>query len=147
MTKNSNIRTQKFWATSFIILLIAAVFVPFFPVNIVPEWELTFESEDGISIPSVRFDQMWKDYSLEFWSSGENADRNLESDPNGYIKLPARNIRVSLFQIGGSYLRDAIMNINPHASFGPKSYIVCRGERNCLVSYKQGEHLQRAVVR
>ena len=127
--------------------MLVGILVPLFPVTVVPEWEVKFESEDGVSIPSVRFDQIWKDYSLEFLSSGENADRGLESDPNGYVKLPSRNIRVSLFQIVGSYIRDAIMQINPHASYGPESYIICRGERNCVASYKPGENLQRVVVR
>jgi len=147
MCEYSNTRAQSCLKISVVILLIAGGFIPFISINVVPEWELKFVNEDGVSVPLVKFDQIWKNYSLELWSLGENSERNLQSDPDGYIKLPARQIRVSIFQILISYVRDAIMKINPHASFGPESYIVCRGKHNCLASYKKDESLQLIVVR
>ena len=129
-----------------IVLLTAVLFVPFYSVTVVPEWELIFVNKDGTPASSLRVDQIWKDYSLE-WSSGENSDRDLTTDSNGYIKLPARHIRVSLFQIISSKIWDLVRSINPHASFGSSSYIVCRGTQNCVVNYKDGnEQPQRTVL-
>jgi hypothetical protein len=133
------------WFT-FATILITGLFYPFVPRTVVPEWELVFIDENGEPIPFTRLDQHWKDYSLEYISANENDERNLQSDQNGYIKLPARHIKVSVFQILSSNVRDFVMEINPHASFGPSSYIVCRGTRTCLVSYKSGQIGPESVV-
>lgn len=139
---------KNYYKIIIIAVLLILLFVPFYPVTVVPEWELVFIDENGVAISSIRIDQIWKEYSLEFWSSGENSDRGLQSDSNGYIKLPAREIKVSVFQIVSSQIRDLIMKINPHASFGKSSYIVCRGTYNCIVSYKDNnEKPQRVIVK
>jgi hypothetical protein len=129
------------------ILLAAVLFVPFYPVTVVPEWELQFVNKDGTPASSIRIDQIWQDYSLE-WMSDSNSNRNLQTDSNGYIKLPARQIRVSIFQILSSRIRDIFISIDPHSSFGADSFINCRGEVNCTVSYKEvNEKPQRVVLR
>jgi hypothetical protein len=130
-----------------VILLAVVLFAPFYPVTVVPEWELQFVNKDGTPASSIRIDQVWEDYSLG-WMSGSNSDRNLQTDSNGYIKLPARQIRVSIFQILSSRIRDAIMSINPHASFGADSFINCSGPIGCTVSYKEiNEKPQRVILR
>ena len=137
-----------FFRNIIIVVLILVLFIPFYQFTIVPEWELIFIKESGTPIRSIRIDQIWKDYSLEFWSDGENSARSLESDSDGYIKLPARTIRVSVFGIVSSKIRNFIMQINPHASFGSHSYVICRGENNCIVNYNgENETLQRVVVK
>jgi len=131
-----------------LILFVILLFIPVFPVTIVPEWELRFSNENGDPIASVRVNQLWKDYSLEFWSFDENRDENLESDSNGYIKLPARQIQVSIFQVLSSQIRDLIMRINPHASFGSHSYIICRGIYTCVADYRvSDENVQLVIIK
>jgi hypothetical protein len=128
-------------------VLFVVIFVPIIPRQVVPEWRIQFVSVDAAPVGSVEVDQLWKDYSLEYWTVAENADRNLLSDPNGYISLPSREIRVSIFQLATSLIRDAVMSVNPHASFGPSSYIVCRKENSCLASFKGDGAVQTVVVR
>ena len=128
-----------------IILLTAVLFVPFYPVTIVPEWELLFVNKDGSPASSIRIDQWWEDYSLG-WMSGSHSEMGIQIDSNGYIKLPARQIRVSMFQIIGSKIRDVIVSINPHASFGSHSSIICRGTNNCVVTYKEDNEKPQRVV-
>jgi hypothetical protein len=137
-----------FFRNIIIAVLILVLFIPFYKVTIVPDWELIFIRENGIPIKSIRIDQIWKDYSLEFWSDGENSNRELESDSDGYIKLPARTLRVSVFGIFSSKIRNFIVQINPHASFGPHSYVICRGEYNCIINYEsKNEMPQRVIVK
>jgi hypothetical protein len=129
-----------------IALLSGLLFTPFYPVIIVPEWELVFVNEDGTPAPSISIEQSWKDYSLG-WISGEQSEQKLQTDANGYVKLPARQIRVSIFQILSSKIRDAIVSINPHASFGPSTTIICQGTEKCVVKYKGDiEKPQRVVL-
>ena len=128
-----------------VFLIVVVLFIPFYSIMVVPEWELIFVNKDGTPASSITIDQRWKDYSFE-WSSEENVNKGLQTDSNGYIKLPARHIRVSIFQILSSRIRDAIMSINPHASFGSSSYIICRGAQNCVVSYEKGGQEPQHVV-
>jgi hypothetical protein len=127
-------------------LLAIVLLVPFYPVTIVPEWELLFVNKDGTPAASISIKQIWKHYSYE-WFSGEHTNEGLQTDSKGYIKLPAREIRVSLFKIISSTIWDTV-NINPHASFGPHSYIMCEGKQDCsVVSYKNNnEQPQRVIV-
>jgi hypothetical protein len=135
---------QKYYKIIVIVLVVVALIVPFYPVTVVPEWELKFVNKDGTSASSIYLDQWWEDYSLMTKSSVEEL---LQTDSNGYIKLPARQIRVSIFQILGSKIRDAIVSINPHASFGSHSSIICRKTSNCVVTYKDiNEKPQRVVL-
>lgn len=136
---------RKFYTAPIVILLTIAAFIPFYSVTIVPEWELKFVNKDGSPASSIHIDQIWKDYSLE-WFSGENSERFLQTDFNGYIKLPSRQTRVSVFQVFSSKIRDLVMSINPHASFGSHSYIICRGEQNCVASYKENSNEPQRVV-
>jgi hypothetical protein len=129
-----------------IVLLAIVIFVPFYPVTIVPEWELLFVNKDGTPAASISVKQIWKHYSYE-WFGGEHTNEGLQADSTGYIKLPAREIRVSLFKIISSTILDTV-NINPHASSGPSSYILCEGRQDCsVVSYKKGiEQPQRVII-
>lgn len=130
-----------------IVAVVVMLFIPFFSFTIVPEWELLLVDEEGVAVSGVRIDNVWKDYSLEFWR-GEHSDRGLSCDSNGYIKLPSGEINISIFQHVTAKLRDLAASINPHSSFGPHSYILCRGVQNCFSSYKFGnESPQRVVVR
>lgn len=128
------------------VLLVVILFFPFFSITIVPEWELQLFNKDGSVASEVKIDQVWKDYSLE-WTSGEERESGLKTDSNGYLRLPKREIRISIFGVIVSHIRDAVMGINPHASFGSSSYIICRGTQNCVVSYTEGsEKPQKAVL-
>lgn len=137
---------KSFYKSIIIVIVAAVIIIPFYPIVVVPEWELVFVNKDGTPASSTRIEQIWKEYSLEYLSSGENSDSGLQTDSNGYIKLPARQIRVSIFQIVSSRIRNMIVSINPHASFGPDSYIVCQGTQNCVVSYKDGSEKPQRVV-
>lgn len=145
-SKKMNSKVKKLVGLGICLLTVAA-FVPLIPRVVVPEWKIQFVDEQGAPVPSVQVDQLWKDYSLEFWKAGENSDRLRQSGIDGILSLPAREIRVSLFQLGASKIRDAIMSINPHASFGPNSYIICRKERSCLASFSKDSAVQQVIVR
>jgi len=128
-----------------IVLLAIVLFVPFYPVTIVPEWELFFVNKDGTPAASIFVKQGWKHYSYE-WFGGDHIDGEIKTDSTGYIKLPAREIRVSLFKIISSTILDTV-NINPHASSGPSSYIICEGKQDCsVVSYKPGNDQPQRVI-
>lgn len=122
------------------------VFFPFFRVTVVPEWEISFVSEDGNPVPFVQVDQVWKEHSLEFWKPWEEIEHGLQSDSVGFIRLPARHIRVSVFEVLLSKIRDAIASINPHASSGAHSYIICRGTSKCLVSYNEATNGPKFII-
>ncbi len=129
---------------SIICVLAAVLFIPFYPVTVVPEWEIIFSNKDGTKASIVRMAQTWQDYSL---GSGENIEKNLMSDSEGYTKLPARQIRVSVFQIIYSRIRDVVASINPHASFGSDSAVFCDIPHKCVVAYKaDNEKPQRFVL-
>lgn len=138
---------KNFYKIVIVMAIAAVIFIPFYPIVVVPEWELIFVNKDGTPASSIRISQTWKEYSLEYLSSARNEESGLKTDSNGYIKLPARQIRVSIFQIVSSRIYTLIMSINPHASFGPHSSIICQGIHNCVVSYKNGvENPQRVVL-
>lgn len=126
-------------------VLVTVLFIPFFPVTVVPEWELIFLKKDSTAAASISIDQHWQDYSLEWMSEGNSA-RGLQVDVNGYIKLPARQIRVSIFQFLSSRIRNLIMSIDPHAGFGADSYIICGGPSSCVVTYKNGNEKPQRVI-
>ncbi len=121
------------------------LFVPFFPVNVVPEWSLRLIGEDGQPAPNARVDQSWKDYSLEFWTVEQDTDHSM-SDAHGIVRFPARNIRVSAFQIVAAKIRDVVVSINPHSGYGPHSFALCRGSLSCNASYRPGEDSPKNVV-
>jgi hypothetical protein len=128
-----------------IVLLAAMSFVPFYSVTVVPEWGLLFVNKDGSPASSISIDQRWQHYSLESGTK-DHSDLGLQTDSNGYIKLPARQIRVSIFQIISAPIFDKIMSINPHASFGPASTIYCNTPQKCVVRYKEGNEKPQRVV-
>lgn len=132
------------WLIPVAVFLIA-LFVPFFPVNVVPEWPLRLVDESGQPVANARVDQSWKDYSLEFFSFG-HIDESFSSDADGMITFPARNIRVSIAQVIAARIVDFITGINPHASYGPHSHAYCRGSLSCNASYKSGEELPKVVI-
>lgn len=137
---------QNYYKIIILIIPAAALFVPFYTATVVPKWELLFVNKDGTPALSIRIEQTWKDYSLG-WVFGEGGEEELETDSNGYLKLPERQIRVSIFQILGSKIRDAVMSINPHASFGPSTTVICQGTEKCVVKYKGDiEKPQRVVL-
>lgn len=136
---------KRLFTIFFIILLSTILFYPFSDSVVSPEWEIQLFYKNGSPASSIKLDQVWKDYSLE-WFSDENRESNLQTDFNGYIKLPERKIRVSIFQFFSSKVRDKIMGINPHSSFGPSSYIICRGTESCVVSYKENREKPQQVI-
>lgn len=127
------------------VAILIALFVPLFPANVVPEWQLRLVDESGQPVPNVRIDQWWKDYSLEFWR-GLHTDESVSSDDEGVVRFPARNIRVSTFQVIAAKIVDVITSINSHASYGPYSFLVCRGSLSCSASYRPGDELPKVVV-
>ena len=136
---------KRVYSIAFIILLAIVLFFPFYDSVVSPEWEIQFVNRDGSRSSTLKLDQVWKDYSLE-WFSHETRETNLITDSNGYIKLPERKIRVSICQILSSKIRDRLMSINPHSSAGPSSYIICRGTNNCVVNYKESTENPQQVV-
>lgn len=86
-----------------------ALFVPIFPVEVVPEWSFRLVYEDGQPVPNARVDQTWKHYSLELWSS-RHTDQ-VTSDVNGMVTFPARSIRASAFQFVAACIRSVLMRM------------------------------------
>jgi hypothetical protein len=123
-------------------VVVVLAFVPVFTVNVVPEWSLRLIGEDGQPVPNARVDQSWKDYSLEFFRS-RHFDESLSSDADGIVKFPARNIRVSVFQIVAAKIRGIVLLMDPHASYGPDSHVFCR---SCDASFRPGAELPKVVI-
>ncbi|MBX3289821.1 MAG: hypothetical protein KF855_10815 [Acidobacteria bacterium] len=129
-----------------IIIFLVVLVLPFFPVVVVPEWKVQLVDSEGHPAPNVKVDQIWKEYSLEFWRSGENVEHDFLSDADGFITFPERSIRVSVFQLAVSKLRSLALSINPHASFGSHAYLQCREKRICNVSYNDGVEIPQHVL-
>lgn len=146
-----NVRRKKALNVLLIVTLIViagSLFLPLFTVQVVPEWEINFVDKEGDPVPSVFVDEVWRHYSLEYLYSAENVDSGLQSDESGFLRLPARIIKVSAFQIVSAPIRDLVAQIIPHSSFGPDGYVLCRGKFNCLVSFDpKAPKPQRVVVR
>jgi hypothetical protein len=128
-----------------IVVFLIALFVPVIPVNVVPEWELRLIDESGQPVPNVRVEQWWKDYSLEFWR-WPHSEESMPSNEEGVIRLPARNILVSISQIIAAKIVDVLTSISPHASYGPHSFLVCQGSVNCSARYQPGEDMPKVIV-
>ena len=136
---------RNYYKLIFIVLLIAALLIPFYPVTIVPEWEIQFVNKDGTLASSVRLEQTWENYSLLGIEGRSGA--NIQTDFNGYIKLPSRQIRVPVLLKIIAPIRDAVVSINPHASYRSHSSVFCYPPHDCVVSYKESnEKPQRFVL-
>lgn len=137
---------RNYYKFTFIVLLIAMLLIPIYPVTVVPEWEIQFVNKDDTLASSVRIEQTWEDYSLLVIEGRSGA--NIQTDSNGYIKLPSRQIRVPLLLLLIiAPIRDAVVSINPHASYGSHSSVFCYPPHNCVVSYKESnEKPQRFVL-
>lgn len=131
---------------AFLIVLGILLVLPLFPEVVVPQWAFRLVYENGESAKDISVEQAWKEYSLEFWRNEEHVAESEPSDDNGYITLPAREIQISLIQILLARIRNAVADINPHSSFGPHSYVVCRHSVSCYASFRAGESPPELVV-
>ena len=129
-----------------ILVPIVFLFLPLFSVNVVPEMSFRLISEDGQPFPNARVDQSWKEYSLEFWTVAQHYDHTIISDANGLVMFPPRNIQVSAFEIVAAKIRDVVVSIDPHSSYGPSSFFLCRGKLICSANYRPGEEFPKVVV-
>ena len=136
---------RNYYKLIFIVLLMAGLLIPFYPVTIVPEWEIQFVNKDGTLASSVRLEQTWENYSLVGIEGRSGA--NIQTDSNGYIKLPSREVRVPILLLIIAPIRDTVVSINPHASYGSHSSVFCYPPHNCVVSYKESnEKPQRFIL-
>lgn len=119
--------------------------IPLFDVKVVPEWSLHLIDEGGQPVSNVRVEQTWKDYSVEFWTVAQHYDY-ATSDASGLVTFPARNIQVSFFEIIAAKFRDTLASVDPHSSFGPKSFLLCREKTICNARYTPEEELPKFVI-
>jgi hypothetical protein len=128
------------------IIILAGLFVPTVQVDLIPESSFRLAFGDGQPVSDVGLDQRWKDYSLEFWRNSEHVDHSVRSDVNGVVVLPARGIRVAAVQFLAAKIRDCIAALDPHASYGPHSYIMCQGSLDCDASYSVERGFPKVVI-
>ena len=132
------------WVLLFAIL--ALLFVPVFTVESVPSWSVRLIDEENNPVENANVDQVWKDFSLEFWRFEEHVNYENRSDSNGIVIFPARYIRISAMQFLAAKARDVIVTLNPHASFGPHSYILCADSLRCNGRYEPGSKFPVDIV-
>ena len=121
-------RRQKILVT--VLLLCAAMFVPFWKVVVVPEWPIRVVDESGQSKPGIEVRQHWNHYSFDGSGIGGfyGGEDTRTSDANGAIVFPERSFRASPLRIAFAYVGNPLRWINPHASTGPHSYFICPSE-------------------
>ena len=120
------------------LFVLGAALVPFFTVQIVPEWHLRVADEKGQPLPGLVLTQRWRHYSLEFWR-GEDHVEDVTTDELGNVRFPERRISISGVQYLAAKARDLLVSWNPHSSRGPSSYVLCRGPVSCQVAFDPGQ--------
>jgi hypothetical protein len=122
-----------------IVLLVAIVtilFVPFIPVEIAPPLELIALEVDGRPIRNLTIEQVWCHYTYQFT---ESTDLSISGE-DGVARFPRREGRFSLARIAfGKFVE--LVNFNPHASFGPSTYFLARGNVSGYVKFESGDAL------
>jgi hypothetical protein len=121
-------------------------FIPVFPVVVIPEWNLLLVDTADRPVVDARIDQRWRDYSLEFWAAEEHLDETRSSDSEGVVTLPRRVIWVSGAEYLAAKLRNIVASANPHSSYGPHSYVLCRGKLNCHAIYRPGDEMPTRIT-
>lgn len=106
-------------------------FIPLIPVTVVPEINLMIVDEDGSSIPNANITQVWRHYTYQFGDDRED----VFSDSKGVARFPERIERFSVVHLAFGKAVETI-NINPHASFGPSSFFLPRGDVSGFASYR-----------
>ncbi len=128
-----------------VFLIMVAAILPIFEETVVPEWKIQFVDENGKAVQNQRVQQTWKDYSIQWFFSMDGIDITM-TDMDGYVVLPERNIRVSLFDLLVGWLWEVSPRINPHTGYGKSSFVLCRDKANCHASYQEGKALPNRVV-
>jgi hypothetical protein len=128
-----------------VFLIMVAAILPIFEETVVPEWKIQFVDENGKAVQNQRVQQTWKDYSTQ-WLSSMDGESIIMTDMDGYVVLPERSIRVSLFDFLAGWLWEVSPRINPHTGYGKSSFVLCRDKADCNASYREGKALPNRVV-
>lgn len=128
------------------LLITVVLFAPFYSETLVPEWELVFVDKKNSPVPHIRVNQVWKNYSSEYSNSKTYMHNDIGSDSNGYLKLPAREIGISVFQLVVARIGNAFVSGNPPAGSGTHSYIVCLDDYKCVAHYREESEQPQTVV-
>jgi hypothetical protein len=128
-----------------VFLIMVAAILPIFEETVVPEWKIQFVDENGEAVQNQRVQQTWRDYSIQWFFSIDGSDITM-TDMDGYVVLPERNIRVSLFDLLVGWLWEVTPRINPHTSYGKSSFVLCRDKADCHAFYDEGKALPSRVI-
>jgi hypothetical protein len=117
------------------------LFLPVFPVTVVPGINLIALDESGNRLANIRIEQTWRHYTFQYSDSIEE----VVTDMNGVATFPRRVEYFSVVQLSFGLLIEFI-NINPHASFGPSSYFLPRGNLSGSAIYRPDQPLPTEIV-
>lgn len=123
-------------------VLLALSFVPIVPYTIVPPISLRIVDESGQPVPGITVQQSWQHYTYQFVSSVSESS----ADGEGIVHFPERIERFSVAQLIFGELFRLGSFLNPHASFGPSSFFLPRGNVSGHASYRPHEPLPAEMV-
>ena len=124
------------------ILLFIIMPIPFESV-VVPEWKIKVVDSKGNPVPNKEVTQRWQHYSLESMINDHYEKRQTNNE--GIVVFPERTIKASLLRRCLAVLAKLLVFLNPHASFGPYSYILSDGKTNDLY-YEGGEIKDKVLI-
>lgn len=110
-----------------------------FESTTVHEWELRVVNTKGEPLSGIQVYQTWRYYGLE-GSATFNRDVKV-TDEKGHVRFPGRTVKASLFRRLLALVGPRV-NVNPHASFGPRAHIsIFRGSTTSAADYEEGKEL------
>ena len=133
-------RKNKIWIGVLILILLS--FIPAIPFSVVTPITLQIVDELGDPLPDISIQQTWRHYTFQF---GDGID-HASSNEKGTVIFPERIEYFSLAQILFGELLRLAQFMNPHASFGPSSFFLPRGNVSGSASYRPDHPLPTEMV-
>ena len=127
------------------VLVIAAAFVPFIPVRIVPEWTCRVVDKSGQPFRNITVEQYWQQFAYSFAFDRENTALT-DTDSDGLVTFPERSMRISTARFLAGHASRILGLANPSAGLDQSAGMRCRGGVNCQKSYEPGEKSPVAVI-
>jgi hypothetical protein len=133
-------RTRRFyWGSAIFVLL---CFVPAIPISVVPSIKLQVVDELGNPQPNMVIEQSWRHYTYQFIDDVSQ----VRSNDHGVAEFPERIEYFSFAQIALGQALKVVQFMNPHASFGPSSLFLPRGNVSGQAYFEPGHPLPTTMV-
>ncbi len=129
------------WLGAVGLVLVIAGAVPYSTVT-VPEWRIEVENQQRISLSKRSVTQTWVHLTYES-TSDFHEDKKL-TDDSGAVVFPERKTSASSINRVWGAIKERI-DILPHTSYGPHSYVFVDGEGTSL-TYNGGRLPGHVIV-